>query len=261
MGGGARSRRRDPDRSPVGEGFSRVYVAKSPYAKREKPVTRAVFGRDSGPSAPEWCATRNDCRPPATARCPRGSTTPARRPREPSPGAAPRHSRRSGSSASASPHASMPSSRAIRRTRSMWVRSDTKTALCDAAVAEHRRRPSGATRAWSGRGPRRGSRLPARPSTIAYRRPASASVVLSPGSLAAGHDERRGEALLDTGRSRGRGGPGRSATGRPLYWAAPRTTIASAGRPLVLVALVPDPPRRVGEDDERAGRHGKRETA
>ncbi len=45
----------------------------------------------------------------------------------------------------------------------------------------------------------------------------------------------------------------KTGDGRPSYWAAPRTTIASAGlRALVRVALLPDPEGRVARDGEAA---------
>ena len=44
----------------------------------------------------------------------------------------------------------------------------------------------------------------------------------------------------------------RIADGRPLYWAAPRTTIASAGRRSSWLPTSPDPPGRPADDRDRA---------
>ena len=141
----------------------------------------------------------------------------------------------------------------------MWVRSDTKTARGQSrsrSIAATVRSDSSVVRPLVldedrvGRHALRRSRS---------RRPASASVVLSPGTLP--------PVMTSAG--------ARPSSNRSIAWSR-RASVDRRGDPVVLgraedddrvgraavvaVALVPDPPRRVGEDDERAGRHGQRET-
>ena len=177
-------------RSPCVRGGCREYTWGNPHSQEGETGRPGRFS----------VATRVR-RPPLVRRAerPPGSPATARRPTRKYKASAPSSwtVARSRSAALASlglvrvgePYASMPWSSAIRRTRSMWVRSDTKTALRRSAVAEDRRRrppgDSSVVRPWSS------TRIasPARPATIAYARGRPGLRRAVARQLAAGHDE------------------------------------------------------------------------
>ena len=97
----------------------------------------------------------------------------------------------------------------------------------------------------SGRRPRPRIRSAGTPWSMAYARATAASVVRSPGGLPPVTTNAVGDRRVGTASTAWSRRAANTGDGRPSYWAAPRTTIASAGRLLVAVALLPDPEGRV----------------
>ncbi len=154
---------------------------------------------------------------------------------------------RAGSSGSASRRPLIPSSDAIRRTRSMWLGSETKTADPMPWSAHERGDPPDRLE----RRPARvlGSGSPPRGRRARSRRPRAlaASVVRSPSRLPPVTIRRGATPSWKSSIAWSRRAAN-TGDGRPSYWAAPMTTIASAAGPFVAVALVPDPVGGIAAD-------------